>query len=98
MMRSPALPAASARSASKIALPTAAPGEALTPRGQLEPGIFGPRDVRVVEAWQQQLHHLRRLDALERLVLADQPLADHVHGDLDRRAGAVRFAERVCSM
>ncbi len=40
-----------------------------------------------VEARQQELHHLSGLDALDRLLLADQPLADHVHRDLDRRGG-----------
>ena len=76
----PASLASTARSGSKIAWPTAAPGEAFRPLPR-QP-IPHLRLGGLVEARQEELDDLRRVDALERLLAGDELLVRHVDGDL----------------
>ncbi len=70
-------------SASKTALPTAAPGEALRP---LAIAFAALRDL-LLEAGAEQLVDLGGLDALDGLGLGDEAFIDHLDGDLHGRVG-----------
>ena len=77
MTFSPCWAISNARSALNTALPTAAPGDAFRPGGDLLGARLGGR----VELVAQQLVDMCRLDPRERLALGDDALFDHVRRD-----------------
>ncbi len=84
MTFSPLFAHSTARAESKTALPTAAPGDALTPGGDLGDLAAG------VEPGEHQPGQLLAGDPAERLVLIDQALVDELHGDAEGgRGGAL---------
>ena len=86
---SPARPSSSARFASKTIFPQAAPGDAFRPVAMASISAAGSI------IGMEELVELRGVDARHGLLAADQVLADHVHGGLERRCGGALRRPRL---